>query len=285
MVTLGEMNDLRIKTIAEHEWILDGEDYGDLILKRGHTLKLRGQNDAVETATHITVFVYRDAKDNLVVIDKKPKVAENEFARLEVVSITPIGAFVDWGLPKDLLVPFGEQSHPLEEGQKVIVYVTRNKADGRMMASSKLDKYLNKSPAQYHMGQEVSLLFAQRTDLGYKAIVNNCHWGVLHSQDIFKTIHPGEKFIGYIKRVKEENKIDVMLTPPGNQDFAKLGDRILRKLKQSNGFLAVSDKSSPELISEIFSVSKKQFKNAIGQLYKQRMITIEKNGVSLNKKD
>ncbi len=284
MTILGEMNKLTIKSIGENEWVLDGEEYGDLLLRRGGTLQLRGMTRAAEVGEQIEVFVYRDAKDKIAVTDKKPKVAENEFARLEVVDITGVGAFLDWGLPKNLFIPFAEQRRPLEVGQKVIVYVTRNHADNRMMASTKFEKFLNRTPAQYHMGQEVSLLFAQKTDLGYKAIVNNQHWGVLHTQDIFKSIHPGEKATGYIKRVKEEDKIDVMLTPPGTQNFSKLTDRILKKLQQSNGFLAISDKSSPELIAEVFSVSKKQFKNAIGQLYKKHLITIDKSGISLNKK-
>lgn len=282
MVILGQMNALKILSMSEEQWELDGENYGQLIVPRKATLNLRRQTTSLEVGDFMEVFVYRDAKDQVSAIDKKPKISENEYGRLEVISVTKIGAFLDWGLPKDLLLPFAEQWHPVEVGQKVMVRVFKNNADGRMVASTRLDKYLNRKKASFHKGQEVNLVFVNKTDLGFKVIVNNSHWGVLHKQDIFRQINPGERINGFIKNIKPDMKIDVMLTPPGNQQFDKLSERIIKKLKQSDGHLSISDKSSPETISEMFSVSKKQFKNAIGQLYKKRMITIAKDGISLN---
>lgn len=282
MVILGQMNQLKVIEVSSEEWILDGEDYGQIHIPKRATLNMRHPVASPQAGDVMEVFVFKNAKDQIDAVNKKPKVAENEFGKLEVVSVTNIGAFLDWGLPKDLLLPFAEQLRPVEVGDKIFVRVYKNKADGRMVASSKIHKSLNIVKANYHQGQEVDLVCVNKTDLGFKVIINHQHWGVLHNQDIFRKINDGEKIKGFIKNVKPEMKIDVMLTAPGNQDFGKLGDRIIKKLNVSNGFLAVSDKSSPELISELFSVSKKQFKNAIGQLYKKRIITITKQGIELN---
>ena len=192
-----------------------------------------------------------------------------------------MGTFLDWGLDKDVLVPFGEQHRPMEVGKFYLVYVYVGDSDGRIVASSKVDKFLDdERPHDFEEKQAVDLIIANTTELGYKAIVNHSHWGVLYKDEVFQRLSFGQSIKGYIKNVRPDGKIDLSLQG-GKETRDKDSQIILNYLKREKGFAAVNDKSDPQLISDLFGMSKKAFKRAIGGLYKQRIIAIEDNGIRL----
>ena len=208
--------------------------------------------------------------------------ADLEFAYLEVVATTSVGAFLDWGLDKDVLVPFGEQHKPMEVGHSYLVYLYVGDNDGRITASSKIDKFLDdERPHDYEPQQAVDLIIANSTELGYKAIINHNHWGVLYKDEVFQRLSFGQSISGFIKNIRPDGKIDLSLHG-GQVTRDRYSEIILNYLKAKNGFAPVHDKSDPELISELFGMSKKAFKKTIGGLYKQRVIRIEKDGIHLN---
>ena len=206
-----------------------------------------------------------------------------EFAKLKVVATSNFGAFLDWGLPKDLLVPFSEQKAKMKEEGEYWVYVYLDLQTNRIAASAKLDKFLDNTPPEYEPGDEVQLIIIEETDLGYKAIVNEEHWGILYKNQLFQPVSIGEKRIGYINKVREDEKIDLLLEKPGYEKVDAISEKILHELKENKGFIAVSDKTSPEMIKAMFGISKKNFKKAIGNLYKQKLIVFESDGIRLVK--
>ncbi len=210
----------------------------------------------------------------------KPLVEVGEFASLKVVSVEEVGNFLDWGLPKNLLLPFGEQTRSLRPGDRVLVHVYRDQAD-RPVASMRLDRHLDKSPASYEEGQKVDLIIGGETDLGYKAIINHKHWGLLYSDEVFQLLHTGQKIVGYIRKLRPDGKIDLILQPAGHQATGEIGTRILELLQQKGGFLPINDKTPAEEIYERFGVSKKKYKIALGGLYKQRLLKVDHDGIRL----
>jgi len=224
-----------------------------------------------------------DSEDRLTATTLTPHAMADEFAFLRVVSATRIGAFLDWGLPKDLLVPFREQAVKMSEGKSYVVRIYLDKVSGRLAASSKLDKFLNNSEAHFPIGKQVDLLICAKTDLGYKAIVNNTHWGVIFHNDVFQTLRQGQSIKGYIKQVRTDGKIDLSLHKPGYEKVTQLTDVILNYLKNHDDFMPITDKSSPDEIYKIFGVSKKTYKKAIGALYRKRLITFDASGTRLVK--
>ncbi len=229
----------------------------------------------------LTGFVYQESDGALAVTFDAPKARVGEFARLTVVEITSVGAFLDWGLPKDLFVPFGEQFKPLKEGQSPVVYVYQNKADGRVVASTKTDKFLDKTPPDYKVGAEVDLIVTDKSDLGMKVIINHAHSGLIHKDDLHSKLKYGQKIRGFIKHIRADEKIDVCLQKTGLEGRDALADKIIALLQENNGILTITDKSSPELIAKVFGVSKKQYKMALGKLYKEEVISINVNDVRL----
>ena len=203
-----------------------------------------------------------------------------DIAWLKVVSLNYVGAFLDWGLPKDLLVPFSEQYHEMEVGRSYLVKVFLDDKN-RIAATTKIDKLLSDESVDFEVGQKVSLIIADKSDLGVKAIINNSHWGMLYENELFQPVRKGQKLDGYIKQIREDHKIDLSLHQPGYGKVVSLTDKIIAKLKANNGVLMLSDKSPPEAIYATFGVSKKVFKQAIGALYKQQLITIDKSGIKL----
>jgi predicted RNA-binding protein (virulence factor B family) len=216
-----------------------------------------------------------------VATTEKPHAMAGEFVFLKVVAVSRYGAFLDWGLPKDLLVPFREQKQNMEEGRRYLVYVFADLHTNRIVASAKLDKFLDNSPPDYLPGAEVNLLIAEETDLGYKAIVNNEHWGMLYKNQVFLPIRPGMSVKGYISQVREDEKIDLLLEKPGYEKIEDMAGKIIRVLEENHGFIALSDKSSPEMIQTVLGMSKKNFKKAIGALYKERKIEFSSDGIRL----
>ncbi|MFA7555456.1 MAG: S1-like domain-containing RNA-binding protein [Spongiibacteraceae bacterium] len=277
MATIGLFNQLSVVRNSEFGVYLDGEQLGDILLPN------RSVPEGCKIGDELNVFIYLDSEDRLVATLDKPLVMVGEFAWLTVLSVTNVGAFLDWGLPKDLLLPFAEQKYPPEVGRRVMVRVYLDNSN-RLAASTRIDDFLEEESDDFVAGQEVDLLITDSTDLGYKAIVDNSHWGVLYSNELFQNISKGQRIRGYIKRIREDRKIDLTLDKPGFERIPGVAEQILATLKEHDGFMLLTDKSSPETIRSLFKVSKKVYKKAIGTLYKQRLIDIEEKGIRLIKK-
>lgn len=276
MVKIGKINTLSVIKKVEFGLYLDAQDLGEILLPNKHA------PENCDVGDEVNVFLYLDSDDRPIATTQKPKVQVNEVAYLEVVDINKAGAFLDWGLDKDLMVPYSEQHKPFEVGKSYIVTVYAGQHDGRLVASSKIDKYIEDIDAEqlFKPQQQVDLIIANSTELGFKAIINNTHWGVLYENEVFQRLSFGQSKKGFIKRVREDGKIDLILQG-GKETRDKYAKIILIYLQKQGGFAAVHDKSDPRLISNLFGMSKKAFKKAIGGLYKDRVITIEKDGIRL----
>jgi len=278
MTEIGKFNRLRVIKRLDAGVYLEGKEHGELFLPRSYA------PESCRTGDIVDVFIFRDSEDHLIATTQRPYATVGEFAFLKVVSVNPVGAFLDWGLQKDLLVPFREQKQKMEEGRSYIVYIYLDDRTSRIVASSRLDKFLDKHPVQLQEGQSVELLIYDLTELGYKAIINNSRRGVLYKNEVFQTLKKGQRITGYIKKVRDDGKIDLCLQKPGYENIDGVSEKIMDKLKAKSGFIPVTDKSSPEVIYSLFGVSKKTYKKAIGALYKKRLINIESNGITLIKK-
>lgn len=277
MADIGKINTLNVVRETENGFYLDGEELGEILMPQKFI------TEEIRETSQAKVFIYTDSEDRLVATTEKPYAMVGEFARLEVVATTQFGAFLDWGLPKDLLVPFNEQKAKMKEGGEYVVYVYLDTKTNRIAASAKLDKFLDNDSPDYQAGKEVKLIIAEETDLGYKAIVNNRHWGMLYKNQLFKPVSIGQKTVGYVNKIREDEKIDLLLEKPGYEKVDAISEKILEELKKNNGFLAVSDKTSPEIIKAMFGISKKNFKKAIGGLYKKKIIQFDSDGIRLVK--
>ncbi len=272
MATIGKMNGLPILRACNHGLILDGGELGEILMPNRYIPNDWHAGDILD------IFLMLDSEDRLTATSLKPLAMVDEFACLKVISATNIGAFLDWGLPKDLFVPFREQNTELREGQTVVVRVYFDRVSGRIAASAKLDRYVDKTPARFEDGEKVDLIICAKTDLGYKSIVNETHWGMVFFNDVFQPLEKGERIDGYIKEVRPDGKINLTLQKMDANRFSNLADQIMSHLKAHGGFMPVTDKSPPEEIYKLFGVSKKAYKRAIGGLYKKRRITFENNG-------
>jgi len=277
MLKIGQFNKLEVIKEVPFGIYLDGDDWGEVLLPSKSVPKGTGVHDFID------VFIYFDSEDKIIATTVAPRVTLGRCAFLKVVDVNRVGAFLDWGLEKDLLVPVPEQQRPMELNKFYIVYLKQDNK-GRIIASSKLDHFLDKTPAHYKRGDEVNLVIAETTELGNKVIINDSHWGLVHSADIFQTLSYGKKLKGYIKNVRDDGKIDVVLRKMGQDSIFELSKRILIELHKQGGFLPLHDKSSSLEIQRAFGDSKKSFKSAIGRLYKQGDIRIETDGIRLQNK-
>jgi hypothetical protein len=275
VVEIGRMNRLVITRHSDFGLLLDGGELGEILLPKRYVPK------AWKTEDKLDVFVMLDSEDRLMATPEKPKAMAGEFALLRVKEITNIGAFLDWGMPKDLLVPFREQRMLMKEGQSYLVYIYLDRLSGRLVASAKLDKFLKGSGKCYTQGEQVDLMIWQRTDLGYKAIINGERWGMVFHNEVFQSLERGQRLDGYIKQVRPDGYIDLCLQQPGYGKVTSLTDTILNYLKEQGGFMPVTDKNPPEEIRALFGVSKKTYKMAIGALYKKRLIDFTEDGTKL----
>ncbi len=273
MVEIGRISSCKIVKIVDFGVYLDGEGFGEILMPKRYVPSNCKVNDEVEA------FIYFDSEDRLIATTEKPLVQVGEFAYLNVVATTKVGAFLDWGLPKDLFVPFREQKQKMDEGKSYMIYVYYDYDSDRIAASAKIDKYLDNLPPEYKEGELVNLKIAQKTDLGYKAIINDLHWGMIYNNEIFTDIKLGMAVTGYIKKIREDEKIDLSLQRAGREKIYDLSDIILMKLRDNKGVLNISDKSPAEEIYTEFGVSKKNFKKAVGNLYKKRLIKISDNRI------
>lgn len=275
MASIGTLNELEIVKTVDFGVYLDGGTHGEILLPKRYV----PENSQI--GDHLEVFIYPDSEDRLIATTEKPLAMVGEFAMLKVVEITSFGAFMDWGLMKDLLVPFREQQVKMEKGKSYLVYIYLDHESQRVVATSRLDKCLGNIPVDYEPGEEVDLIIAGQTELGYKAIVDNSHWGVIYHNEVYQPLHPGQKLRGFIKQVRPDEKIDLRLDKPGYEKIDDISQGILDRMKAAGGFLPFNDKSDPDLIVKEFKISKKNFKKAVGALYKQRLISIEDNGIRL----
>lgn len=275
MAEIGKINHLEVVKEVDFGIYLDGGDLGEILMPKRYV------PEGTMPGDHLDAFIYLDSEDRLVATTEKPFAMVEEFALLQVVSVTPVGAFLNWGLPKDLFVPFREQRQPMEEGKKYLVYVYVDTNTKRIAASSKIEQYLDNIPVDYDPDEEVDLIIVNETDLGYNAIIDNSHFGILYKNEVFQPLNPGDKVQGYIKKIRTDGKIDLRLEKIGYEKISSFVDRIIAELQKNKGFLPLTDKSSPEEIYHTFKISKKNFKAAIGALYKKRFIALEDNGIRL----
>ena len=260
MALIGRYNSLQVVKHTNFGLYLDGAQDGEILLPNRYIPK----DVPSEDEDWLNVFVYLDSDDKLIATTEKPKVQVGEFASLKVVEVNSIGIFLNWGLSKDLLLPYSEEKRPLKAGDYCVVHV-----------------YLDKAPVNYTVGQEVDLLVVEETAMGFKAIINNKHWGLIHKNEVFKFLRSGKQEKGYIKELRQDGNISLSLQPVGEQLATGLSAQILAKLRENNGVLPVSDKSDPAVISNLFGVSKGNFKKAIGGLYKDGKIVIHADRIEL----
>lgn len=277
MVELGKLNTLTVIKAVDFGMYLDGGDDGEILLPA------RNVPSGVVVGDNLEVFIYLDSEDMLIATTDTPKAMVGQCAYLTVVEVNQIGAFLDWGLPKDLLVPFGEQQKPMEKGQSYVVYLYIDQASERIAASTKLDKHLAESSPYFKEKQQVDLLICGRTDLGFKAVVNGIAIGLIFNSEVFKPIKYGQQMKGYIKRLREDNKLDLCLQLANREALDDLSQQVLDFIKKQGGVTTLTDKSKPEDIAKQFGVSKSSYKKALGKLYKQRLVLLTKENVSLVK--
>lgn len=281
MAKVGRFNRLKVVNILDFGAFLDGGMLEDILLPK------RFVPEGLEIGDELAVFVYLDSDDVPIATTLKPKAQVGDFACLCVTDTNRVGAFMDWNMPKELLVPFNQQKERMVKNQYYTVYIYRDDISYRIVASSKIHKFLDtltpQTAAYYKNGQEVTMMICDRTDIGYTAIVNNQYLGVIFDQDIDRPLQMGMKFQGFVKRLRPDLKLDLCFKKPGfdKVGMSDLGQQIIERLQQSNGFLPLSDRSDAEAIKQAFGVSKRTFKMAIGGLYKARLIQIENDSIHL----
>lgn len=273
--TLGKFNLLNIVALMDKGAYLDGGDLGEILLPK------RDLPEACQVGEKIKVFLYLDSAQRLVATTTTPLAQVGEFVSLKVVQVNKIGAFLDWGLPKDLLVPFTQQHSEMEVGKYYLVRVFLDQLTNRIAASSKLDKFIDIWPADYQQGDKVNLIIGGKTDLGFKAIVNDLHWGLLYDNEIFQHLRVGKKIPGYIKQVREDGRLDLLLTRGSKNKVNDFSEKLLAHIADRGGITPLNDKSAPELIQRTLGVSKKTFKATVGNLLKNGKIAIVKEGIKL----
>ncbi len=276
-IKLGEINTMTVVKKVDFGYYLDGGDEGEILMPTRYV------PEGCKPGDKIDVFVYLDQDERPVATTLTPKAMVGEFAYLEVAWVNQYGAFLDWGLMKDLFCPFREQKMRMVKGNSYIVHVHLDKESYRIMASAKVEHYLSEERPKYRNGKEVDILIWQKTDLGFKAIVDNKFGGLIYKDQIFKYVHTGDKMKAYIKTVRPDGKIDLMLQPMGQQQTKEFSEALFEYLKNNNGYCNLGDKSDAEEIYERFQVSKKTFKKAVGDLYKRKLITIAPQSIELNK--
>ena len=276
-IRLGDYNRMTVVKTVDFGVYLDGGEEGEVLLPARYV------PDGCKEGDELEVFVYLDNEERLVATTQTPLAKVGDFACLEVSWVNEYGAFLNWGLMKDLFCPFREQKMKMEKGKRYIVHVHIDHESHRIVASAKVERYFDPSFPPYRYGDEVGLLVWQKTDLGFKVIVDNRYAGLVYSNQIFREIRTGDRMKGYIEAVREDGKIDVMLQPTGWRMTKETADVLLDYLETHQGVCRLTDKSPAEDIYQAFQVSKKSYKKAVGDLYKRRLITIEEDCIRLNK--
>ena len=278
-IELGKFNQLKVVKFVDFGLYLDGGDDGEILLP------LRYVPEGVKEGDELNVFLYLDNEERLIATTQTPLVQVGEFAFLEVNWVNNYGAFLNWGLMKDLFVPFREQKMRMIQGKSYIVYCYQDKESYRLMASAKVNKFLSNEMPPYQEGQEVDILIWQKTDLGFKAIVENKFAALLYDSEIFQPLHTGMRMKAFVKQVREDGKIDLILQQAGPRKVDDFAETLLKYIRDHKGFTSFNDKSDAEDIYQEFGVSKKTFKKAVGELYKMRLVSLQPNGISINIED
>jgi len=276
MIRIGDYNTLNAVRSTSVGVFLDDGEGTEILLPNKYV------PDDIKMNQSLRVFCYLDHEERPIATTLKPHIIRDQFAFLKVAQVNKIGAFLDWGLEKQLLVPFREQGVRLEEGKSYVVHCFLDEQSFRLVGSSKVDKFLKKEASTYKTEDQVELLFNRKTKLGWEVIVDNTYKGLVFFNDIFKEVEVGARHLGYIKTVREDGKLDVSLEPIGPGILDSAAKRIHEELKKNNGFLPLHDKSNPDEIKRVLQMSKKAFKKGVGVLYKQRKILLLSNGIQLN---
>ena len=269
MIKIGEYNKLTINRFVDFgAYLIDNEDNEVLLPKR----YLSGEE---ELDDNIEVFVYNDSENRPVATTEHPFATVGQFSLMRVKAVNAIGAFLDWGLvAKDLLVPFGEQRVRMQAGRSYIVFIYLDPSSQRIVASAKLDKFLNKSVPDYYHRQKIDVLITQQLEIGYRVIVDGKHWGMIYNNELYQQVNIGEHHMGFIKQVRDDGKIDVTLAKIEKMRIDDVAALILDYLQENGGTMTLNDKSTPDEILRTFNCSKKDFKKALGLLYKQHRVTL-----------
>ena len=275
MSYLGTTQTLFVKEVSNEGAYLDGHDLGEVFLPKQEI------KHELEAGDSISVFIYLDNANLATATIKKPHAQVGEYALLRVKEINSIGAFLDWGLEKDVLAPFNEQKPRMQEGHSYLVRLYLDNASQRICASNNFNRFLSKDEPGYTHLQEVDIIVAGKTDIGYKVLIEESHFGVVFYNMVFKSLFVGQKLKGFIQKVRDDGKIDVVLEKPGMGKVSDLGETIMQKLKNEGGVIPLGDKSDPEAIKKMFSTSKANYKKAIGGLFKQELIDIEAKSIRL----
>lgn len=275
MIKIGEYNSLTILRDTEPGLFLGDTEGNDVLLPNRYV------PESFEIGDTLVVFVYLDNEERPVATTDKPYITENEFALLRCNQINDYGAFLDWGLVKELFCPFKEQAYKMREGQWYLVYCYLDEKTNRLVASSKTMSFLSNEELSLEKFDEVDLIISHPSDHGMNVIVNNVHLGLIHNDDIFKDLNIGDKLKGIVKNVRPDNKLDIVLSQIGYRNIEPNAEIIMKKLKDNSGVLYLTDKSDPEGIKAQLQMSKKSFKKAIGSLYKSRLIIIKEDGIYL----
>lgn len=275
---LGKINTLTANRSTDNGFYLIDDKEKEVLLPNKYV------SETLKVGDSIDVFIYKDSEDRIVATTVNPTIKRHEFAFLKVKDVNKYGAFLDWGLDKDLLVPFFEQNNKMEAGKSYVVYLYLDQETDRLVASSKIDDFIEDEDIDLVEDQEVDIIVTKRTDLGFKVIIDQLFEGLVYHNEIFKPLEIGDTLKAYVKPLREDGKIDLILQKAGYKNVNEPNSiLILDKIKSNNGFLGLNDKSSPEDIYNKVGLSKKAFKKAIGGLYKQKLILIEKNGLYLTK--
>lgn len=277
MLQLGEHHELIIDRATPPGLFLSDTEGNEVLLPNKY------KPESFEIGDNIRVFIYLDHEERIVATTLEPYVKLDEFAMLTCVDISAHGSFLDWGLEKHLFVPYREQANPMIVGEKYLIFCYLDEVTNRLVASSKVHHFVDNSELTVEVFQEVDILISSPTDLGYNAIINDIHLGLLYTNKIFRPLKVGDKMKAYITKIRENNKIDLDLQRPGYKSIEPNAQHVYEILQQANGFLPLHDKSDPELIKKLLKMSKKSFKRAIGSLYKERQISIKENGIYLKK--
>lgn len=276
MIKLGDWNELVVNRFTDHGAYLEGGEVGEILMPNAYVER------GVRIGDRVTVFVYLDQEERLVATTETPLARVGQFACLTVSWVNEFGAFLDWGLMKDLFVPFREQRRKMEVGRYYIVYIYIDEASHRIVGTAKVDRYLMPAPAgAYRKGEQVALLVQGRTDLGYKVIVDHKYSGLVYHDQAYAELHTGDELTGFVSQVRRDGKVDVSLQSLGVSRFRDFADQLLDELEQAGGTLPYCDASSAEDIAERFGVSKKTFKRAVGTLYKASRIHMTDGGIAL----
>ncbi len=275
MLEIGKYNKLTVLRKVDFGYYLDGLDYGDILMPAKYA------EESLEPGDDVDVFVYLDSSEKLIATTEKPLAEVGQIGYLKVVKVNDIGAFLDWGITKQLFVPFAEQKTKLEEDKFYWVYIFIDPVTERIMGSTKLGRFLDQTPPFFKANEITRGLVWQKTDLGYKIIINHSHTGLLFNSEIYKTLQPGDLIDVEIKNIRPDGKIDLCLPKSALEKSDEVSEIVLKKLQANNGFLPFGDHTAPEIIKQELGLSKKSFKKAIGKLYKERTITIEENGIYL----